>query len=408
MTKGTPHVAAAPPAEPLEPAALREQLRIGFGRLRFAPPLEHAFRRDFEQEGMTPRLVLALVAMALVATQPLFDAIILHPPAGFAELAHTVQFGLQLPLVGVAALVTWWPRWRAASVAASILASLALAAGVIYQRRIGADFGFAVPPMLVGVIIAAMFFLGGLRFWQYLPAALLVVAVFAWNEIDCFGNGAETKYSIQALAMLAMISAVGGYFHEYHARSIWLQRMLLEAMSLRDPLTALLNSRAFREAYQRLFALMAREQRPLLVAVIDVDCFKEYNDRYGHSAGDDVLTQIAGAVATHARRGGDLAGRIGGEEFALALPDADPAFATARLEQLREAIERLAIPHETSLLDLKLITVSIGALWAVPPRGGAADSALFAADMRLYESKRNGRNRVSLARLGALDQPAGT
>ncbi|HUL58765.1 MAG TPA: GGDEF domain-containing protein [Anaeromyxobacteraceae bacterium] len=156
-----------------------------------------------------------------------------------------------------------------------------------------------------------------------------------------------------------------------------------------DPLTRLLNRGAFEEALAREVARARRGGTPLAVLIVDVDHFKRVNDGHGHAAGDAVLREIASRIAA-AARGGDVVGRIGGEEMAVALPGADLAAAREAGERIRARVAGTALA--AGALGLA-VTVSIGAAALLAADADAAP-LLARADARLYQAKRSGRDRV--------------
>ncbi|HYD67671.1 diguanylate cyclase [Azospirillum sp.] len=162
----------------------------------------------------------------------------------------------------------------------------------------------------------------------------------------------------------------------------------LERLAMMDALTGIANRRHFFAMAEREVALARRHQRPLGVLMLDIDHFKEINDHHGHAAGDEVLKQVA-RVALSVLRATDHIGRIGGEEFAVLLPDSDMDGAVATAERLREAIEGAALSIGADVH----CTVSVGvAEWA--PRDASIEAALNRADAALYRAKREGRNRM--------------
>jgi diguanylate cyclase (GGDEF)-like protein len=160
----------------------------------------------------------------------------------------------------------------------------------------------------------------------------------------------------------------------------------LEALAMVDGLTGLKNHRAFQGRLQEEFQRASRYKTPLSVLMIDVDQFKQYNDAFGHPAGDEVLKSLA-QVLTETLRLPDVAARYGGEEFVAILPDTDQPNSLICGERIREAIENASWVHRP-------ITVSIGV--ASLTNGIEDHLALTAlADQALYRSKRKGRNRVT-------------
>lgn len=160
-------------------------------------------------------------------------------------------------------------------------------------------------------------------------------------------------------------------------------------LATRDALTELYNRRHFIEAVDREIARATRHGRPLVMCIIDVDLFKPVNDKYGHIAGDGVLRQLAGIVRRFVR-GEDVAARIGGEEFAVMLPETDVESARAFAERLREAVA-----EDTFVLggEDKRLTISIGIACLAPGREERSP-LMEAADAALYRAKDEGRNRV--------------
>ena len=160
-------------------------------------------------------------------------------------------------------------------------------------------------------------------------------------------------------------------------------------LATHDALTELYNRRHFIEMADKEIARALRHARPLSLCIIDVDLFKPVNDRYGHISGDDVLRQIAALVHRQARND-DLAARIGGEEFALLLPECDAEAARVFAERLREAVATAPFAPGG---EPQQITVSIG-IAALSPQRDTRPALMAAADTALYRAKSEGRNRV--------------
>ena len=177
-------------------------------------------------------------------------------------------------------------------------------------------------------------------------------------------------------------------------RNLASSNAILARLSQQDGLTGLTNRRHFDELLEREMARAARNHVPLGIVLLDVDCFKAFNDRYGHLAGDACLKQIAAAVQTALNRPGDLTARFGGEEFVVLLPETSHDGAIAVAEQISAAVRDLAIPHEDS--PVGHITISAGAGAARPRATPITPFELIeAADQALYRSKAAGRNQVN-------------
>jgi diguanylate cyclase (GGDEF)-like protein len=170
-------------------------------------------------------------------------------------------------------------------------------------------------------------------------------------------------------------------------------REKLRQQSIRDPLTDLFNRRYMEESLERELLRAARDERPVGVIMLDIDCFKAINDLNGHGAGDAVLRQL-GRFLKENIRGGDIASRYGGEEFTLILPDATLEQARERAEQLRLNFKNVPLSHGNQ--GIGSITLSFGVA-AFPQHGQAGEQILRAADAALYRAKHAGRDQVQAA-----------
>ncbi|HEV2983191.1 MAG TPA: diguanylate cyclase [Vicinamibacterales bacterium] len=168
-------------------------------------------------------------------------------------------------------------------------------------------------------------------------------------------------------------------------------RDLLEQLASVDPLTGVANRRRFDAALQEEWRRTARAGRWLSIAIVDVDDFKRFNDRYGHLAGDDRLRGIAASLARSTRRAGDLVARYGGEEFGLILPEVEPSMMHGVIRALLIGVT--ADSAGTPAPDTETVTVSVGAVSVKPGRDKTTTGALSAADRLLYQAKAAGRDR---------------
>lgn len=168
---------------------------------------------------------------------------------------------------------------------------------------------------------------------------------------------------------------------------------LLESLARLDGLTRVPNHRSFQETLQHEWLRARRHCWPLAIVIADVDCFKQYNDNYGHAAGDDCLRQVAAALGEGVRRPADFLARYGGEEFVVLLPQTEVDGALQTAERMRAAVQALAIPHAYSIVA-PVVTVSLGVASEVPFDDRPAAALVEAADRQLYRAKREGRNSV--------------
>ena len=198
------------------------------------------------------------------------------------------------------------------------------------------------------------------------------------NWIECRGNPLEG----------------GGYLAIYRdiddAKKMYERLELLASV---DALTELPNRRSFFEAAKAEFLRARRHGRELSFLILDIDHFKSINDRFGHAAGDEALRRVANCCRQSLRRS-DHIGRIGGEEFAVMLPETGPDLGYEAAERLRLALSKLEIPTEEEVLWL---TVSIGGMTATQTHD-SAEQVMAEADAALYDAKHGGRNRVVFRR----------
>ncbi|NVM78227.1 diguanylate cyclase (GGDEF)-like protein [Duganella sp. SG902] len=171
------------------------------------------------------------------------------------------------------------------------------------------------------------------------------------------------------------------------------QRRMLEHLAHVDGLTELANRRRFDEVYEAEWQRSRRSGRPLSLALLDIDAFKQYNDHYGHPAGDRALRAVARTAASGLRRPADLAARYGGEEMVLLLPDTDAAQAQQVVACICDAIADLQIAHEASSVA-PMLTVSAGGATLNSAAAETSAELFTAADNLLYHAKKSGRNRV--------------
>lgn len=175
-------------------------------------------------------------------------------------------------------------------------------------------------------------------------------------------------------------------------QDIYQQHLKLREASILDGLTAIPNRRHFEETLAAEWKRCARTGNPISAVLSDVDFFKQFNDIYGHQAGDACLIAVANALNESLFRVEDLAARYGGEEFVVVLPGTDLEGAVAVAERMRQAIRELNIPHEHGVTGL--ISCSFGVASMTPTTDNTPKELIQEADCGLYAAKRGGRNRV--------------
>jgi len=167
-------------------------------------------------------------------------------------------------------------------------------------------------------------------------------------------------------------------------------REALRAQSIRDPLTGWFNRRYMEETLEREISRAARNRRPLAVIMLDVDNFKQFNDAYGHEAGDLVLQNLCETLKSHIRSE-DVACRLGGDEFVLVLPDTSAELATQRAEELRKAVSHMDVQYQGRLLEPMILSFGVATF---PENGRTLKDLLRASDNALFRAKDEGRDPV--------------
>ena len=175
-------------------------------------------------------------------------------------------------------------------------------------------------------------------------------------------------------------------------RQLEIERDLAQRNSLTDSLTGLSNRRFFDTVLQAEFSRYTRSDTQLSLILIDVDHFKNYNDNYGHLAGDDCLRHIARTLKEVVERGTDIVARYGGEEFVVILPGTDSLGAATLAGRIAESVRALALPHATSDTS-GYVTISLGVASTADHILTDSSQLVALADQAMYQAKNNGRNR---------------
>ena len=167
----------------------------------------------------------------------------------------------------------------------------------------------------------------------------------------------------------------------------------LEQFSFQDGLTELANRRMFDLTLDREWGRSQRDQLPLSLIMLDIDFFKQYNDRYGHQQGDECLKQIAQALNSVSKRSMDLIARYGGEEFVVLLPNTNNKQAIQLAKQCCSVVVEMQLPHNLSTVS-DVVTISVGVTTVIPSVDSEPSTLVNSADKLLYQAKNNGRNQV--------------
>ncbi len=178
---------------------------------------------------------------------------------------------------------------------------------------------------------------------------------------------------------------------------------LLEQLAHMDGLMHIPNRRRFDITLEQEWRRAVRGKGTLALLMIDLDEFKPYNDHYGHGAGDECLRMVAGKLASSVQRSADLVARYGGEEFVVLLPDSNQESAKMVARRMRQAVERLSIPHAVSSVA-DHVTISLGCACVQPKLGESPTHLIDLADRNLYQAKSRGKNCVYAGASGGFNK----
>jgi diguanylate cyclase (GGDEF)-like protein len=366
-------------------------LANGFRFLRFPEPLETEFRSEHRTRLRGWNRIAIWIAACTVTGYTVLDHFVLS--AEHARITNMVRFGLHVPAVILMLVLTtkrFYDRWYDTGI--SIIAPV-FGIGTVVM----AAFSPAAEVPLVGgrTLLASFFFyfMVGLRLREALRANLIVYAALVIAYAAGTMPSATATYLMFTLFCANIIGFAGSYALEHANRTAFLEHRQLTEVATHDGLTALLNRAAFEDQIRRVWQQAQRDRQTVAVIMIDIDCFKAYNDRYGHVAGDDCLRRVSSALRDAARRRPlDFVARYGGEELVAVLYGADKAYGESISRSLLSAVRELRIPHAGSPTQ-PYVTVSVGVASVDAYRMATHDAAVGLADEALYVAKNQGRDR---------------
>jgi diguanylate cyclase (GGDEF)-like protein len=367
------------------------QLRAGFPWLTFDPDLESEFRRTHFDENLLHTRVNLCLAVVITMAFTAMDAVALGPVLNRVPNMIHVLVILPTLLIGLAS--SFSPKRHRIYPPLAMIASTILGVGVAAIQIIATRAGVSMLFPCLMLTIIFVYFMGGLIFYHALAANLIVLLAYIAAGIALQLPDHEFAYDALAMVAANLFGASVVYMHEKTSRMRYLEACLLQEMVARDGLTGIQNRRMFDQHIQRVWQQAVREQKRVAVLLADIDCFKDYNDRYGHQAGDECLRAVAVSLSQCARRPLDFVARYGGEEFAVVLYEASREYVAEVLTRIQRSIAELNIPHDASRVASRL-TVSIGAAFILPTSNRTPDGLIQLADEALYSAKEEGRNRV--------------
>jgi diguanylate cyclase (GGDEF)-like protein len=375
--------------------------------VRFAPQMELAFQQEMDGIRCDRIKRTGIAAVALYALFAITDRTML--PDAYTH-AWAIRFFLVIPLLvlctlGIASV-------RRLALREILLAATVVIAGasIVWIAALSSpEYAFRYHQGIALIVLFGNLVLG-LRFRSAVASSLLICALYVAALIRIDSVPVELRFSSWLIFAVAVaISLIANFRMDQdqrraflatareHERNEELSRAVerFGRLSAEDPLTELANRREFDRRLELEWGRARREGRPMALIMVDVDFFKDYNDLYGHQAGDACLQRIAAILRSIPQRSSDLAARLGGEEFGVMLPGTTLDSAAELAEQMRTVVLELNLPHASSSVT-SVVSASFG-VSAAMPASRDEPAALFAnADAALYDAKKNGRNRVEV------------
>lgn len=364
----------------------------GYRWLRFEGNLEREFQAFYTEGHLVRVRLAAYLATFLFALFVVIDLMTL--PQEVSWWTVRIRLGLIIPSFLLTLALSYVPGWRRHIGTAMFGAALITGIATVILLGIGLKMGAQIP--YEGILLIALFIylIACLQWWRALFANLVTLAAFIVMEVLYQTDPQARLYQIVFMCAANAVGAYGGYFLEHSARTMFLINKLLNELAELDGLTGLSNRRTLNLHLDRIWRQAMRDQQDVAVAMIDIDHFKKYNDRYGHAQGDAALRAVADVISHHARRPLDITARYGGEEFAVVWYHPTASELAKMAEVLTRAVAALELPHADS--EFGKVTISVGVALMTPAAGQSSANVLRAADEALYQAKHLGRNRVAV------------
>ncbi len=322
----------------------------------------------------------------------------------FWWLGDSLGMVLWLPMTLVATTPEFYAlfRWKNLPTTCSLLGLMSGLAWLTFSSR-SAALAFTILPVLLWIGLR-LGFAGSVLATNILALIATAGTLGGHGPFILMESNSDLQIrALQIFLMAAMLMAlpISVVLLEREAFASQLQDAYreMELQATVDPLTGLANRRRFDERLHQEWQRAMRDRKPIGLLMVDSDTFKDYNDLYGHQAGDEILRRIADAMRRVIHRPADLVARYGGEEFCILLPGADETGTRHLAEEIRRAILNERIVHAKS--PVGLVTVSVGCWSVVPSNNGNASTLIRQADAALYTAKQKGRNRVEYGGLTA-------
>ncbi|HEY4555012.1 MAG TPA: GGDEF domain-containing protein, partial [Lysobacter sp.] len=288
----------------------RQAFERGYRGLRFDRPLEREFRRFRDGIGRARVRWAALLALVLFGLFVFIDFATL--PAHVARRTAGIRIGLVMPMCLLVIAVVHSVPWRAYLQRTLMLASTAIGLGTVAIIAVALHAGAHLPYEGILLVALYIYLVAGLDWRLAVFANLVTLVAFAAVQSLLQPDPEARMFQLVYLGTANAVGAYGGYVLERGMRTTFLMQGMLNDLAERDGLTGLYNRRALNNHLERAWRQALREGAEVALALVDVDHFKQYNDRYGHAHGDAALRAVAARIGAQARRPMDFAARYGG------------------------------------------------------------------------------------------------
>lgn len=405
----TQYTTDSPVSSRLEFETLMRTAREAQGwRLRFDKDLEAEFLAHYVNQYASAMRIGVLGGIFVMLATGLVDSLFLS----HQELMSVwkIRYGAGIPLMLLLARLIysdWFLRFQREILLIAIFCATFSVVAMAIVTRPPFDQIFVTGLVLVeiGMVVLRLRFSESVLVSVLIPLLYVPAMVFKHQS---FEQLVAESYIVEGGGVLCLVAC---FALERNARQDYLHRRMLdiryedlqsvndylEQIAMNDALTGIANRRHFDHHLREEWGRAQRNQYSLALLMIDIDYFKQYNDFYGHLSGDQCLKRIATVLHGFARRPGDLVARYGGEEFAVVLPGADLQDARSLAEQICAAVRQEKVIHAGSQIAT-VVTASVGVASCIPQENEAVEALIDQADEALYDAKRQGRNRVCIAK----------
>jgi diguanylate cyclase (GGDEF)-like protein len=367
--------------------------------------VDRAQERRFRLYNLPNQRRTAIAALLAILLADLlsfgYSALVLDAAVSMAQVLVQGALVLGGAVVAVTMLRVRRPRLIYRTVVGAVLFLIATVGAIIAT---GVGMGFRGSILLVGgvvvIYLSAPLTLVGATMMGLTYSA---VTVPCWLLYTDAADSVDVGYTLVATALAHVLCFIEAQRAQRERRVLFAQREAMHEMSTADPLTGLMNRRAWDELLDQAWRHWQASGQPLSLLMVDIDHFKQLNDTFGHAVGDRYLQAVAQTLRAALERSDSVVARYGGEEFACLLTGADAAGAADASQRVLVAVRRAALPRPLAG-EAGILTVSVGSATALPGMSSPAD-LIDSADRGMYRAKDFGRDRAEAGAGG--DPPAG-